>query len=73
PPPTTDDARRTVDPSLLPLSLPSAAGRMERSDLARELLGDAAVEHVVGRARAEYDALRTRVPPHERARYFDHV
>jgi glutamine synthetase len=56
---------------LLPATLEDAVARLDGSKLARELLGEAFIEHFLTTRRAEIAASRTAVTDWERTRYFD--
>jgi len=57
----------------LPATLEQAAERFATSADARDLFGDAFVEHYARSRRAEAEAIRRRIPDTERARYFEAI
>lgn len=73
PPPVTGNAYDLGpdDGAALPATLEEAVGRLEGSKLARELLGEAFIEHFLATRRAEIAASRAAVTDWERKRYFD--
>jgi glutamine synthetase len=75
PPPVRapDDGRRDRAAGRLPHDLVSAAERLERSEVARDLFGDAFVEHFARTRRDEAAACHRFVSTEERARYLAQV
>ena len=64
-----------VDPKLqsLPKSLTAAADLLDRSELARKMLGDRVVDFYVHTARLETEAFANAVTDWERLRYFERI
>lgn len=75
PPPVTGDGRTEMPAGTasLPHDLLLALEALERSAMAKALLGEAFVAHFVQSRRNESDALRRAVSATERARYFEYV
>lgn len=71
--PVTENARTApVNPDqLLPTSLEEAAARFHGSGIARQLFGDAFVDHYAAYCRAEAAAFHAHVSAFERARYLE--
>ncbi|MGB5811693.1 MAG: glutamine synthetase family protein [Polyangiales bacterium] len=72
PPMTSGDATQQVDPSLaLPATLEAAVQRLERSESAREALGDPFVDHYIRTRDWECREYRKSVSEWELRRYFE--
>ena len=76
PPPTEDDVwaltdteRRALGYELLPQNLTEALDVMEKSELVAEYLGEHVFDFFLRNKRAEWDAYRRNVTPHELATY----
>lgn len=67
------DGRHASDAAALPHDLVTAAERFARSDVARDLFGDAFTAHFASSRRAEAAACHRFVSPEERARYLAQV
>lgn len=73
PPPTTGDATAVPDAEPLPVTLEHAVKALEASDTAREILGEAFVDHYVRTRDWEVRQYRTAVTDWELRRYFEAV
>jgi glutamine synthetase len=74
PPETSGDATEGGDPAFaLPLTLEAAVDKLRRSDAAREVLGEAFVDHYVRTREWECREYNRVVSEWERARYFEAV
>ncbi len=71
PPPVSGDAYAGQDLVALPRCLSDATDRLERSEAARALFGDAFVDHYVATRRWEVRQARAAVTDWELARYFE--
>lgn len=75
PPAVTGDGRTEVPKGTpaLPRDLFGAADRLQASGVARDLFGDAFVDHFAESRRHEFNTLRRQVSAAEKARYFEAV
>ena len=69
----TEQQRRDAGLRPLPSSLDEAVGLLERSELAREVLGDRVLDFFLRNKRQEWQEYRSQVTPFELDRYLSRL